>query len=406
MNLFSHFRYASALVALPLLFLINSPRNVAAQPVKPLRLLCVGASITMGQGVNGGYRLPLEKMFEGAGIPVQFVGRIDWNSKGMTSPFHEGYPGHRIDQIENGATNNFKITSQPIADGARELRPDVILLLCGTNDVRQNYKLDEAPDRLNHLIGTLQSAAPDAQILVSNIPADLHFDDAVRSYDAGVARVVGNRVDAGQKVRFVDMYAVLNPATDFAADHTHPNPAGYLKIARTWFRALVPGASQIAFTLTAQGANEFEARTCLGYRITMKATATVTDLGLYCSGKTLPSAHAVGVFDEAGRQITKVDIAADAVPSGLFVYQKLAVPLTLKKGKSYYFVSNSVGLPALVGTDALVDPLHLEAPRFYFDHNISGLTPPVGTDLPFPGGDIHDINGGLGYFGPIFRLSP
>ncbi len=395
-----------ALTALLFSMVLRSRAGMANPTAKPLRIMCIGASITLGQGVNGGYRLPLEKLFEGAGIPVQFVGRVDSNSNGMTSPFHEGYPGHRIDQIETGATNTFKITSLPIAAGVRELRPDVILLLCGTNDVRQGFQLEEAASRLDHLVGTLQGAAPDAQIFVSNIPADLHHDDAVRGYDAAVARMVANRSDAGQKVHFVDTYSALNPGLDLSADRTHPNRGGYFKIARNWFRALEPGAGQIAFSLTNRGANEFEASSCLGYKITMKAAATVTDLGLYCGAKALPAAHAVGVFNETGHELARVTIAPEGVPKGLFVYQKLADPLVLEKGKSYYFASNSVGLPALVGTDAMVDPLHLEDPRFYFDHNISGSHPETGTELPFPGSEIHDINGALGYFGPIFRLAP
>lgn len=132
-----------------------SCHQTQAQDAAPLRVMPIGDSITIGQGVNGGYRLPLEEMLQGAGIPFEFVGRIDWNSKGMNSPNHDGYPGHRIDQTESGATNQFNITSHPIAEGARDLHPDVILLCAGTNDVRQNYKLDQVPARLDHLIGTL-----------------------------------------------------------------------------------------------------------------------------------------------------------------------------------------------------------------------------------------------------------
>ena len=190
----------------------TSCRQTQAQETAPLRIMPIGASITMGQGVNGGYRLPLEEMLQGAGIPFEFVGRIDWNSKGMAWPLHDGYPGHRIDQIETGATNAFKITSLPIAEGARDLHPDAILLFVGTNDVRQNYKLSEAPQRLDHLIGTLREAAPDARILVSNLTSDRHFDDAVRRFNAGIAEVVAKRAAAGQKVVLVDNYAAVNPA--------------------------------------------------------------------------------------------------------------------------------------------------------------------------------------------------
>jgi lysophospholipase L1-like esterase len=373
---------------------------------KPLRIMCVGASITMGQTVNGGYRLPLEKMLEGAGISVEFVGRVESNSKGMTWPKHEGYPGHRIDQIENGATNTFKVTSLPIADGVREHKPGVVLVLCGTNDVRQNYKRDEAPQRLDHLIGTIHDAAPDAQIFVSSIPPDLHFDDAVRRYNAGVAEAVAKRAAAGEKIRFVDNYAAINPATDLQSDRTHPNAAGYLKIARTWFKALAPNAPQIAFALWKEGASEFTGKTCGGYQITMKRNASITDLGVYNAGKPLPDNRAAGIFDAGGQQLATVLVTPTSPSFGLFSYEKLTQPLVLEAGKSYIFASNNVGLPTLVGTDAIVDPLHFDDARFYFDHNVAvAVEDKDGSVLKFPGKEIRDINGAVSYFGPIFRFS-
>ena len=402
-----NFSFFLAVGALLCAAVTSSCRQTEAQEAAPLRVMPIGASITMGQGVNGGYRLPLEQMFQGAGIPMQFVGRIDWNSKGMTWPNHDGYPGHRIDQIENGATNAFKITSEPIAPAVRELRPDAILLFVGTNDVRQNYKLDEAPARLDHLVGTLMEAAPDARILVSNLTSDQHFDDAVRRYNADVAALVARRAAAGQKVQLVDNYSAVNPATDMSGDLTHPDAGGYIKIARTWFRALEPNAPQIAFGVTGEGANEFAGKSCLGYQLTMKRAATVTDLGIYCAGKPLKSAHAVGVFDESGQMLSQLEISPQAAPSGLFVFGKLANPLNLQADKTYFFVSNSVGVPTLVGAKSIVDPLHFDDTRFYFDHNVAvTMDEKDGTILKFPGAQIKDINGGISFFGPNFRLAP
>lgn len=357
----------------------------------------------MGADVNGGYRLPLEKMLEGAGIPIQFVGRTNSNSRGMTSPYHDGYSGFRLDQVETGETG----TCLPIADGVRDLQPDVVLILCGTNDVRQNYALAEAPQRLDHLIGIIQDAAPQVRVMISSLPPDHHFDDAVRRYNAGIAQVTARRAAVGEKVDFVDNYALLNPNTDMLPDLTHPDRVGYLKIARGWFNALVPGAPQIAFALTNEGANQFSAESCLGYQITMKSAATVTDLGIYCAAQPLGAPHAVGVFDENGSQLARADILPTAIPSGLFAYQKLATPLSLEAGKSYFFVSNSVGLPALMETSAIIDPLCFDNPRFHFDHNIGiKMTDQGGQILKFPGSEIRDFNAGLGFFGPNFRLAP
>lgn len=368
-----------------------------------MRVMCVGASITMGAEINGGYRLLLEKMLEGAGIPIQFVGRLDSNSEGMSSPYHEGYSGFRIEQVEEGVVG----TSRPIAEGVRELQPDVVLILCGTNDVRQNYALNSAPQRLDHLIGVIQDAAPQVRVMVSSLPPDQHCDDAVRRLNAGFAQVVAMRSDRGEKVDFVDNYAALNVNTDMLPDLTHPNGVGYLKIARGWFQALAPRAPQVAFSLTSYGATQFIAHSCHGYKITMKRATQVTDLGIYCAGQTLSSPHAAGVFDEGGRELARVEIEPGTLPSGLFAFGKMEAPLCLEAGESYFFVSNSVGLPALRETGAIIDPLFFDNPRFYFDHNVGvEMSGQNGLELKHHDPEIHDNNSGLGYFGPNFRLAP
>ncbi|RYX86789.1 hypothetical protein EON83_00990 [bacterium] len=368
-----------------------------------MRIMCVGASITMGADINGGYRLPLEKMLQGAGIPVEFVGRLDSNSNGMTFPFHDGYSGFRVEQVEQGVEG----TSRPIAEGVRDLQPDAVLILCGTNDIRQNYALEQAPQRLDHLIATIQNAAPLVRILVSSLPPDLHWDEAVRRYNAGTAQVVARRAAAGQRVGFVDNYAALSSGVDMLPDLTHPNKSGYIKIARGWFNALAPNAPQVAFAFTNESSRQFTSSSCLGYKITMKSTEQITDLGIYCAGHNLPFCHAVGVFDANGDLLTQIKITPECSPSGLFAFQPLPASLELKASNSYYFISNSIGLPTLIEADTIVDPLRFENPRFYFDHNIAiEMAEQDGTILKFPDPKIHDINGALGYFGPNFRFAP
>ena len=159
--------------------------------------------------------------------------------------------------------------------------------------------------------------------------------------------------------------------------------------------------------VTGEGANEFAGKSCLGYQITAKRAATVSDLGIYCAGKPLAEAHAVGVFDATGQLVAQTQVTPQTAPSGLFAFAKLATPLVLEAGKTYFFVSNSVGVPTLVGAKSLVDPLHFDDPRFYFDHNVAiTMDEKDGTQLKFPGAEIHDVNGGISFFGPNFRLTP
>lgn len=150
--------------------------------------------------------------------------------------------------------------------------------------------------------------------------------------------MVAKRAAAGQKVSLVDNYAAVNPATEMSGDLTHPDASGYLEIARTWFKALAPNAPQIGFGVTAEGANQFTGKWCLGYQLTMKRAATLTDLGIYCAGKPLAETHAVGVFDAKGALVTQTQILPQTAPSGLFAFGKLPTRLVLEAGKTYFLV--------------------------------------------------------------------
>ncbi len=208
-----------------------------AQP-RHLKIMCLGASITMGQTVNGGYRLPLENELTAAGIDVEFVGSRTTNSRGMRFPNHEGYPGHRIDQIDDGGTNAFHLTSIPVADTLAKFRPDIVLLVCGTNDIVQQRDLRNAPQRMGHLISTILANDPGVTVYVGALPPLRGHDGDVRVFNAAVSDDIARRAATGDNVRFVDMYSILSPNSDFSPDRIHPNAAGYQKMADRWIVAL------------------------------------------------------------------------------------------------------------------------------------------------------------------------
>ncbi len=387
--------------------MVNS--KAKADEVRPLTIMCIGDSITVGSGANGGYRLPLEKMFEGAGIPMQFVGRLHSNSQGMAWPNHEGYSGCRIEEIQNGVTHHGKFEFGPISEGLTALKPDVVLLLCGTNDARQNNNIGGAGGRIDHFIAGIEAADPGARILVGTIPPLVYNDDGVRRLNADAAAAVAKRAAAGEKVSLVDHYSTLNSVTDIISDRTHPNVAGYDKMARNWFNALEPHAPQVGFGLSTEGSSAQTDKGSSGYQITMKRDAVVTDLGIYGGGQALTTTRAAGIFDITGKELGRVQITPELASSGLFVYKALAIPVTLKAGQSYIFASNNSGFPVLSTTDAVPDPLYVENPRFYFDHGVGVDMDPNSHDgnlLKFPGTNLRDQNSGVGYFGPIFRLAP
>ena len=83
----------------------------------------LGDSITYGTGVEGGYRLGLWNSLLQDDFQVDFVGS---ESDGPVNidPDHEGHPGKTIQFIRENIRNWLNAH-----------RPDIVLLLIGTNDI-------------------------------------------------------------------------------------------------------------------------------------------------------------------------------------------------------------------------------------------------------------------------------
>jgi lysophospholipase L1-like esterase len=197
---------------------------------------CVGDSITWGKSspadVPGGYRGALNTLLGGAGKPAGFVGLRADNSAGLAEPRHDGWPGYRIDEIGRA------VRAMPAGTQA-----DVVLLLAGTNDVRQGFALAEVPARLEALAAELARLQPRAWVLVGSLPplrADPKHPQQVAALEAFnrlVPDIVARCAARGLRVGFADIHAALG-RSDISVDTVHPTAAGYVKIARAWFAAI------------------------------------------------------------------------------------------------------------------------------------------------------------------------
>ncbi|KAF7314754.1 Lipolytic enzyme [Mycena kentingensis (nom. inval.)] len=188
-----------------------------------IRLLPLGDSITFGLASSdgNGYRNTLHNALA-SGNTVDFIGSVKAGS--MADNDNEGHSGATISQIAGFATNALALPR----------RPNVVLLMAGTNDVALNSDLANAPTRLFSLVDTIFRTCPDATVVVATL-TPLFNQAAINSYNTNVTATVARRATSGQHILLASMAAI---ASSDLADGVHPNNNGYVKMANAWLAAV------------------------------------------------------------------------------------------------------------------------------------------------------------------------
>jgi lysophospholipase L1-like esterase len=213
------------LLALALLAVAPGPAGAAG-----IRIMPLGDSITDGANVPGGYRIELwRRLATQDRLSIDFVGSLRNGPASLGDREHEGHSGWRIDEL-----------AAAVDGWLAKHRPEIVLLMIGTNDMAQDQAGATAPARLGALLDRITARLPTATVLVASLPplGTPELDARVRAYNRAVPGVVQSRAAAGKKVVFVDVARGLTPAD--LADGIHPNQRGYAKIAEAWSRALRP----------------------------------------------------------------------------------------------------------------------------------------------------------------------
>ena len=192
-----------------------------------LRILPLGDSITYGEGSHdgNGYRLALYNMLI-PGNHLDYIGRV--KSGTMADNDNEGHRGYPIGPIGNTGKPDYPE------------RPNVVLLMAGTNDVVLNVNLDDAHSALSNLINQIVTACPDAAVLVATLTPLLDPGREARrlAYNSAIPGVVAAFTDLGKQVAQVDLRRVTTNHIN-ATDGIHPNDAGYGLIASAWYEAIL-----------------------------------------------------------------------------------------------------------------------------------------------------------------------
>lgn len=195
---------------------------VAVQGFKePIRVACVGDSITEGAGASGGNSYPsqLGKMLG----DKWNVGNFGVSGTTMLKKGDSPYG-------KQGAFTN-----------AQGFKPNVVIIMLGTNDTKpQNWKnKDDYAADYKEMVEKFRQLESKPRICVCR-PCPVIANGNFGINEAGVLELIPviDKLAAELKLGVIDMHAALAGHPEFIPDRVHPNNDGAAAMARAAFRAL------------------------------------------------------------------------------------------------------------------------------------------------------------------------
>jgi lysophospholipase L1-like esterase len=215
------------------------PSNGTACVILPL-----GDSITWADlPPGGGYRVELFHQTLANNQLITFVGsQTNGPDTVDGKPFprsSEGHSGYTID------TGGGRIGISTVVDASlATYRPNVVLLMIGTNDVDLSLDLTNVANRLGALLDRIIDAAPNAMVVVAKITPTMtdSTNARVQAYNDAITALVQQRMTAGKHLLTVDMYAAFTAYPSYRTallnDNLHPNLTGYSLMGQVWYAAI------------------------------------------------------------------------------------------------------------------------------------------------------------------------
>ena len=238
----------------------------------PIKIMCVGDSITDGYGVPGSYRKFLYNGLTKKGYKIDMVG----SKKGYSTTYTNETTGETFEyDDDNTGYSTFTIKSYNGRSGIYETlvetkclseqQPDIVILQIGTNNVIDNHDEDENKQDLESLIDYILDNIPSTSTLfVTTIPdldpnreevytwfsnyrhsadwqtlypdeiAKMKVDQALQEYNSDVTSIATKRKESGQNVRPADVNSAITDVKTQLKDGVHPNDFGYRLMGDYW----------------------------------------------------------------------------------------------------------------------------------------------------------------------------
>jgi lysophospholipase L1-like esterase len=187
----------------------------------PIRLACVGDSITAGVGAGKGWAYPAQL--------ARMLGD-KWDVQNF------GVSGSTM--LKNGDRPYFK---QAAFQKALEFKPHIVVIMLGTNDTKpQNWsRKGEYFADYKEMVGKFQELESKPRIYISR-PCPVPGNGNFGINEAGVLEAIPmiDKLASEQKLGLIDMHAALNDHPEFLPDRVHPNTQGATEMAKAAYHAL------------------------------------------------------------------------------------------------------------------------------------------------------------------------
>ena len=211
------------------------------------RVMAMGDSLTLGQGGSntGGYRHTLWQKMAAAGLDFLPCGE---NTQPPYSDTGTGYYNSRwsgfggwkmIDLMDGTPGSGSNQTGKAIPEWFVSHKPDVLLLMIGTNDISETASQTTLRYRFNALLDMIYDLRPTIPIVLGRVPQyQTLVWDTVTQYNNGCVAELTARQGANPERKFAvaNMESIRGEAK--YSDYVHLGPAGYTEMADLWYDAV------------------------------------------------------------------------------------------------------------------------------------------------------------------------
>ncbi|MFO7961821.1 MAG: GDSL-type esterase/lipase family protein, partial [Nitriliruptoraceae bacterium] len=204
-------------------------RSVSANPAEQVRILPLGDSITAGDpgtpDPQPTYRMYLYDHLVASGLAAgtgfDLVGRYNEHPSSTYDFLRQEEWDHDSESVSGKRT---LWASQVVGGAVRDFEPEVVLVLIGINDLRQDITPQEAAANIEEVVDKARFD-PDVDIVLAEIPPAAGFEALVEEYNALVREVAASTTTSTSRVVSVDLYTGFDLEV-YSYDGVHPNSAG------------------------------------------------------------------------------------------------------------------------------------------------------------------------------------